>query len=214
MGVSGKKSKTILWSVCCLITLAGSILIARKATRLVQSRRAAQYAGSYSDYDVRAKSTAEFVGPPVGASIDIRRFGGKDGEPLTPPRNGQTVMLVALGRGCVMCKNFAVDMNRVCDQVRPLGVEYYAVSFAPDGTADEFFDYAHSLLPDVKSFKYLDVNEGAEANRLASMAVPTHLLLDGNGKILRKWLGASTSEAIRDKMADRIVSDTIHELNR
>lgn len=133
---------------------------------------------------------------------------------LSPPRNGQTVMLVALGRGCGMCKNFAVDMSRVCDEVRPLGVEYYAVSFAGDGTADEFFDYAHSILPDVKAFKYLDVNDGAESSRLASMAVPTHLLLDGNGTILRKWLGASNSEAIRERMADRIVSDTIHELNR
>ena len=64
-------------------------------------------------------------------------------------------------------------MNRICDQVKPLGVEYYAVSFAPDGTADEFFDYAHSMLPDVKAFKYLDVNEGAEPNRLASMGSHT-----------------------------------------
>lgn len=81
MGISGKKSKIILWSVCCLIAFAGSTLIARKATRLVQSRRATRYAASYSDYDVRAKSIADFVGPPVG-TIDIGLFRGKDGEPL------------------------------------------------------------------------------------------------------------------------------------
>ena len=213
MGIFAHKSRIIIWTLCCLITFAGSIVVARKATGWMRSRRAA-YAGSYSDYDIRAKTNAEFSGPAVGTTIDLTRFKAKEGTGLKPPPNGQRIMLVALGRGCPMCRNFAREMGGVRDRVRPLGIEYYAVSFVADGTADEFFDYAHSILPDVKAFKYFDANGGAQVDRLASMAVPTHLLIDGNGTILRKWLGASNSEAIREDMADRIVSDTIRELNR
>jgi hypothetical protein len=46
------------------------------------------------------------------------------------------------------------------------------------------------------------------------MVLPSHLLLDANGLIVRKWPGTDQSAKVREKMANQIVADTVEELKR
>jgi len=41
------------------------------------------------------------------------------------------------------------------------------------------------------------------------MPTPTHLLVDGEGTILRVWPGSSRETAARSRMGNQIISDTL-----
>jgi hypothetical protein len=46
------------------------------------------------------------------------------------------------------------------------------------------------------------------------MVLPSHLLLDANGLIVKKWPGTNYSASVREKMANQIVTETIAEVTR
>ena len=75
------------------------------------------------------------------------------------------------------------------------------------GEREEFYSYADSLGIDAPRLLWSEQKVTAQGS-LSTMAVPSHVLVDRNGIILRKWIGSNQDKSIRQRIATQVISDT------
>ena len=120
-------------------------------------------------------------------------------------------MLVLVDSQCGASKAASDQLRSVRDSIAAEGVPYYLVSITSSVPPMNFFNFANGLSLDAEAYLW-DMKEAKPSNELFSMVLPSHILVDRNGTIIRKWPGTSPNQSIRQKMARQIVSDTSKEL--
>jgi len=163
------------------------------------------------DFNYIVNSANMETGPRIGERIDLENLKGPDGNSLAETID-RPALIVAVNRGCGMCRTSADEMNEIQRRLKPAGVQYYTVSFGTSPTPAEFFKFADSLNRGAPAF-LRSMNEGNPPKQLTAMLVPTHFLIDRNGVIISKWPGSSNVELVRHRMANQIVSDTLATLS-
>jgi hypothetical protein len=91
-------------------------------------------------------------------------------------------------------------------------INYYLVSFTPPPLNVDFFKYGDSLRVDASSFLW-DTASGAAPSSILTMTVPSHLLVKNDGTVLCVWPGSYEDKAVRDRMAQQILADTLVATN-
>jgi hypothetical protein len=150
------------------------------------------------------------AGPNVGEQIDLQGFRDRNGLILTNVV-GELLLIVLVDPQCGACVASRNEMRNVRDRVTSLGVRYYPVSLTSSVPAADFFSYTDSLALGARGYLWVS-NDRSPSQSLYSMVLPSHILINRNGTIIRKWPGTSTNESIRQRMANQIVSDTRQEL--
>ena len=154
------------------------------------------------------------AGPQAGTRINLARLKMRNGEPLANVLHTPLIMLVTVDPECGACKVASDEMHDVQNRVQPLGIEYYPVSVTASITSSkssaEYFNYTDSFGFGTPGFLWAN-DEERPPEALFTMVVPSHLLLDRNGLIVRKWPGTDRSERLRRSMANQIVADTVAE---
>ncbi|HEX8653156.1 MAG TPA: hypothetical protein VF708_20225 [Pyrinomonadaceae bacterium] len=208
------------FSIQVVITLALALLAT--AYLKASNKKSALNPADGFDFTYGSTEPQPSDGPAVGERIDLARFKASDGATLASAVGDQLSMLVIVDPACGACRGAADEMRDVSYRVAPEGVRSYLVSATGSMTSissaiprspASFFQYAESL--DTGAAGYLwDLNEGQPPEALAAMVLPSHILVDRNGVIVRKWPGTNRNQAVRKKMANQIVADTIEELSR
>jgi hypothetical protein len=182
------------------LTIAVTFLRARERYRV--------YSSQPFDFTYGVSEDEPWKGPKVGSRLDIKSLVGQDGRALSDEMQGKIAMLILVDPGCGACRASSDQMRKVRDEISRERVPYFVVTFSSTISPDQFATYAASLGLNEPFFLRLHKDQPL-APELLGLVLPTHLLIDAEGTILRRWPGTSKTGLVREIMADRIVSDTL-----
>ena len=195
-------------------SLAATILVACAISYFFARKTRPLPTGTEEGYEFNnpADANADWIGPSIGEQIDLKPLKDNAGMSLSSTIGGRLSMLVLVDPQCGACRVASDQMRIVRDTVVNAGVQYYLVSVTSSDPSDDFFKYTDSLNLDSRSY-LLRMNEGSPSQQLYGMVLPSHILIDRTGRIIRKWPGTSTSKSVRLHMANQIASDTLAEVS-
>jgi hypothetical protein len=210
--MSQLKNSLLLISGCAIAFAFGVFAV----SLLVKSNnRVSVYSNEGFDFRSSLDENDPSAGPNVGTRINLARLKMRNGLEITRVIRKQLVMLVTVDPGCGACKVAADEMGDVQNRIEPLGIEYYPVSVTASATSSklpsDFFDYTDSFGLKTPGFLWAN-DEEQPLEQLFMMVMPSHLLVDCDGVVLRKWPGTDKSPQVRKRMANQIVADTVEEL--
>ncbi|MCU1265235.1 MAG: hypothetical protein JWM21_1553 [Acidobacteria bacterium] len=183
------------------------LIVAALSFVLLQKNRTSADEGYRFDY---VQGEDDWAGPRLGEQIDLRPLKNKDGSPLAGRIGSRLNMLVLIDPQCGACQAAADQLRSVREQITARGVPYYMVSITSTVPRADYFSYASGLNLDAEAYLWT-MNEAKPSAELYSMVLPSHILVDAQGRIVRKWPGTSPNDSIRRRMAHQIVADTLTE---
>ena len=204
-----KNSLTLI--LACVLTFALALLASSYITKT--SRKIDVGTAQEFDFGSAADEKLDWVGPKVGELINLSRLKTEDGETLADLAGNNLVMVVLVDPECGACKAASDEMRDVRNRIARTGIGYYPVSITARQSPSEFLEYTDSLGIHEPALLWQNQDEAAPAS-LFRMVLPSHLLFDNTGVILRKWPGTDKSPHVRRRMANQIVADTVEELKR
>jgi peroxiredoxin len=159
-------------------------------------------------YNFTVNENESWSGPKIGERIDLARLKDRNGVSLAEWIQGRVAILAFVDPRCGICEYAYDQMRFVNKNAKRAGVGYYTVSVTastatPDLkalTPSEFFQYTDSISVGAPAFLW-DAADERPPDKLYSMSVPSHVLIDRNGTIIRKWLGTDQQESVRKRMA-------------
>ena len=143
----------------------------------------------------RAQASLESVqdksGPALGDTIDLLSWSTRDGRTLAQVIKGHSLaMILLVNPSCGTCADAKDGFGTLRERVGKPGIPYY-VLMIPDSTdTQKFFSYADSLKLNVDVFVWSSKELKAPTS-LATMAVPSHLLVTNEGLVVNKWPGTT-----------------------
>ncbi|HXG90827.1 MAG TPA: hypothetical protein VNN73_00465 [Blastocatellia bacterium] len=137
-----------------------------------------------------------------GDRINLKQVIGRDGKTLADMVDSKPMLLAAVKSECGMCRIATDAMRYIREEVGQAGIRYYIAVLNP-ASSSSGFEYIDSLGIDVPAFLW-----NGEPESIPEV-VPYHLLLDQAGVIIKRWPGSNQDKAIRDRMANQIVIDTL-----
>lgn len=189
--------------LCAIVSASGVI-----AGSFISKSRPESSARRSDGFDFSQHANYDWSGPRVGERIDLRRFVGRAGKRLAGATGGDILMLASVDPDCAAGRESRDQLAGVRERMARAHIPYLLVSFTTNRQPADFFGYVDSL--DVAAPAYIwETKDGAPPEQLATMVVPSHLLVKQDGTILRTWPGTSPSRKVRSQMADQIVADAI-----
>lgn len=197
----------ILGFLMCLL-LTALVVVSTKGIHYLWSESRATGGFDYSQ--VLDNERFIWTGPKVDEKIEINNFRGKDGSDFPHLTSKNLIMLSFLSSKCEMVKLSSDQMQYVHSQALKNNIDYYFISLGTNETPTEFFNFVETLPFPAKSFIWTDKTENLSAN-LIDMVVPSHILINNDGVVLRRFPGTRIDKNLRDKMANQIVSEMLEE---
>ena len=111
-----------------------------------------------------------------------------------------------------MCLVSTDLFERVRSEAKSNQIYFFIVSIAPEDRKEQFFDYAETL-PKSDGIYWRQTETDELSDSLQKMVVPSHLLINEQGIILRHFPGSSSEKTIRDRMASQIITEMLEEKN-
>jgi hypothetical protein len=140
---------------------------------------------------VRAEAVQD--GPALGDVIDFLSLRDRKGRTLKEANKGRALALImVVNPSCGSCASAKESIRELRERSEKVGMAYY-VLMIPDGTdTEKYFSFADSLKLDVEAFVWANAEMKAPAS-LATMPVPSHLLVSSDGIVVNKWAGVPTN---------------------
>lgn len=186
-----------------VIALLASALSYIYARRNSFSTAATPIPGKLFDYD----PNETWIGPTVGERIEIGRLKDASGKRLEDAVDDMS-MLVLVDPACAAGKAVSEELTLVRESVNKFGIKTYFVCVTSLTSASKLSEYTESLATQVPAYAWSDTVV-LPPEKLYMMVVPSHILIDKAGVIIRKWPGTSRDESVRRSMAERITADTL-----
>ncbi|HKR02318.1 MAG TPA: hypothetical protein VJT09_16700 [Pyrinomonadaceae bacterium] len=196
-----------------LITGVGVFLLAMFSTSLLLKLFYTSNARTNGGFDFAANLSEDGSGngPEIGERINIALLEDSDGTTLANAINSQFTIVTIVDPACGACRVASDQMRDIRDRVVPAGVQYCFVSVTTRQKQQDFAKYIRSL--GISAPAYLWATDKPPVDALYTVVLPSHILIDRNGVVIRKWLGTDKRKEVRARMANQIVSDTLAELS-
>ncbi len=123
------------------------------------------------------------------------------------------MLLLLVDPACPMCRTSNDLFERVRAGAKANGIKVFAVSFGGKSSKEDFFSYARDF-SDSEHVFYWDGDKKLISPALQQMVIPSFLLLNDRGVVLRRFPGGSKEPAIKSKMAEQILTETFQEKAR
>lgn len=190
--------------VACCLTIA---VLAAFATRFIKQGVSPSFT-SFNYDEVRNDPNVTWGGPREGEKINLTQLRNENADPMPlSPENPLKLLLLADPK-CRMCRSSKDLFDRVRADANANGIEFFAVSFAGNSPKDEFFNYARGLCDPGNAF-FSDEQKSLNGLALRQMVVPSFLLIDNRGIVVRRFPGGSKDAAIKDQMAAQILRESL-----
>ena len=162
-------------------------------------------------YNFTSSQTDPASGPKIGERIDVALFKSPDGKTLEDEiRSHQLTLAVVVDPHCGACAAAKDQITIVREAIAHSSI-YYCVMMLPNDVAStDYLDFAASI--DLKNRAFVSSATEKSNSALATMVIPSHLLMDSNGTIVQKWTGTDRNQVVRQRMANQIVADALKEL--
>ena len=139
----------------------------------------------------KLESVQDKTGPALGETLDLLSWSTRDGRTLAQVIKGHSLaMILVVNPSCGTCADAKDGFRTLRERAGKPGIPYY-VMMVPDSTdTQKFFSYADSLKLNVDVFVWSSKEMKAPTS-LATMAVPSHLMVTNEGLVVEKWPGAT-----------------------
>ena len=195
--------KNILFVICCvLLTLFVAFLTSLARFYLFAAR---------FDYDsIRKNERIGWSGPKEGERIELSKFRTEQGESFPQFPEKSLILLSVVDPKCEMCRLSTDLIQKVQRDAESHQVRFFIVSFVSKAPKEEFFRYANTICKSDGSYFWQGEKEQL-LPALEKMVVPSQLLVNEKGTVLRRFSGSSTDKPVRDQMARQIITETLAE---
>lgn len=166
------------------------------------------------DFDsIRKKQNLEWTGPSEGETVNLNGFRTKEGDSFPQLPKHSLILLSIVDPKCKMCQASQDLIVQVQSEAKFNQIYSAVVSLSQPQNNKEYFDYADTLSKSDKTYLW-EENKNTLSPALQKMVVPSHLLLNENGVILRRFPGGSSDKSIRIQMANQIISEMLLEKSK
>jgi hypothetical protein len=207
--LSGSGRKALL----TLLTCVGVFLLAMLSTSLLLklSYKSETRTNGGFDFAANLSEDGSGNGPEIGERINIALLKDSGGITLENAINSRFTIVTIVDPACGACRVASDQMRDIRDRVVTEGVQYCFVSVTTRQNQGGFAKYIRSL--GINAPAYLWAAGEPPIDALYTMVLPSHILIDRNGVVIRKWVGTDKRKEVRAKMANQIVSDTLAVLS-
>ena len=132
------------------------------------------------------------TGPALGDTIDLRAWSTRDGRTLAQVIKGHSLaMILLVNPSCGTCADAKDGFRTLRERAGKPGIPYYVLMIPAESTdTQKLFSYSDSLKLGAEAFVWSS-KEMKAPTTLATMAVPSHLLVTNEGLVVEKWPGTT-----------------------
>lgn len=199
------KSKTISIIACLGFTVLIFGIV--QATNHIWANLRSTNRFDYTQYS--NNEALAWTGPKQGEKIDLRNLHNQQGQEL-PFNKNRLIVLGFVSSKCWMCAESGDLFEYVKTNSLKNGVDYYLVSLGTNETPDEFFHYASTLNLTSDSYIWKENKEDINLS-LQNMVVPSHILVNQDGVVLRRFPGSRKEKESREQMGNQTVDEILEE---
>lgn len=144
--------------------------------------------------------------PKVGEVISLDGLKDKDGNSFYDAKHKNLILLGIIDSDCGACLVAKDQIKLIQEGIENLEVEYVFVSFTSNKTSDEFSNYVKANYQSTNSFLWENISLPSPKS-LSTAVVPSHILIDSNGTILKTFVGTDRDDSTRKRMANKIIKE-------
>ena len=143
----------------------------------------------------RAQATIQNQsGPALGDTIELKSWSTRDGRSLAQEMKSHSLaMILLVNPTCGTCTSAKEGFQKLRENVAQPGIPYFVLMMPDSSDVQKYFSYADSLRLEAESFVWSS-KESKPPTSLATMAVPSHLLVTNEGLVVNKWPGTPPKE--------------------
>lgn len=188
----------------CLVAFTLAVFVTGFAVYLRgRIAREAGYRFSTSDTDSG--------GPRIGDRINVREFRSSAGKALIDEiKNHPFTMVVLVDPQCGACAASKDQIWEIREAIDNSPIYYCVLMLTKDEQSAAYQEFADAL--GLKDRFFVSSPEKKPNDVLATMVIPSHLLIDSTGSVVRKWPGTNRNSEVRMKMANQIIADALAQL--
>lgn len=191
--------------------IAFGICLTLIATFYLSIKLAKQYfLGKFNFDSVRENKNLDWNGPKEGETIDLSNLKTKQDKPFPVLPKQSLILLSIVDSKCWMCRTSQDLITQVQLAAKSYQIHYGMVSFVSRANSEEYFDYAETLSNSDEIYLWQGEKDSLSPT-LQKMVVPSHLLVNEQGVILRSFPGSSADKEIRSQLANQIITEILSE---
>ena len=195
--------KRYILSICICLVLSTIIAFAIKGVSRFTS-------SSGYDYDSIIKKGYEWAGPKAGESINFDYLTDVNSKQLSEVSNRQLILLSVVDSESGSCRKARDQMRFLQENLKSLDVDYFIISFSQKSSNIELFKYVQSMNLTATTYSWT----GGYENIIPSvnkMVLPSHILVDSKGKVIKSFPGTDNDKSVREKMTNQIIKEVNKE---
>lgn len=143
----------------------------------------------------------------MGDVIPIESLKNKDGKTISQIYAGKLILLGIVDPECGACKLAKDQITWIQEDAQANDINYVLTSFTSTGSKEKFLEFTDSFRFPANTFQWSSPDQPPTS--LRNFVVLSHLLIDSNGKILRKFPGTSQDYYVRRRMAKQITKEIL-----
>lgn len=161
--------------------------------------------GGY-DYNFIRRKGYDWTGPDAGQIISLNYLKNKDEIPLSEKFDSQLILITVLDPECGACRAAGDQINYLERQIKSLDFGYAVVSFSRKLSHKELSLFLTTQNIFTEPFLWTD-ETGNILPSIKKMVLPTHILIDKQGRVIKTFPGTSNERAIRERMTNQILEE-------
>jgi hypothetical protein len=199
--------KILLSAVICLSLSFLTVFTVKKIYSFVDLRDDRGF-----DYDSIIARGYEWTGPKAGEQIDLNHLKDKNNAPLFQKSTKRFILLSVVDPECGASLVASDQMEYIQRNVEKNDVGYVVISFSQKLTPEGLIEYVRSLGLSTDTYLWTGRYEDL-LPAIKEMIMPTHILIDSQGNVIKSFSGTDREAHVRERMANQIVKEVTERNN-
>jgi hypothetical protein len=151
-------------------------------------------------FDFPNENRPDWAGPKSGESLDLSQLISFGNSRASDLGRDSPILLTVIEKDCWATKLAKEQISFIESESRRIGLNHIVVSLNSKYNLDEIYTFSSGL--GLNSDVYVWVPNSSEVNRsLVMMVVPSHVLVKGDGTVIKSFPGTSKDRRVRQHMA-------------
>ena len=165
------------------------------------------------DYDSIIRKGYDWTGPKIGEVINLDHLTNENNKSLSKVSNRQLILLSVVDPGCGACRTAKDQMKFLQENLKSNDIDYFIVSFSQDLSQVELSRYVKSMNLTANTYSWTGNYEDIISS-IDKIVLPSHILVDSKGNVIKTFPGTDKEKSVRDEMAYQIIKEIIVEKSR
>jgi hypothetical protein len=198
--------KRYILSICICLFFTAAIVVAFKGFDYFNNIQG-------YNYDSFIGKEYDWTGPKTGDVINLEYLTDENNKPLSEVSNQRLILLSVLDPECGACGMARDQMKFLQENLANKDVDYFIISFSQKLSPIELSRYTKSMNLAVSTYSWAG-NYKDIIPSINKMVLPSHILVDAKGNVIKTFPGTDNQKSVRDKMVYQIIKEIIEEKSK